>query len=79
MNGSKQSATQTSVCVCVPESLQNTTIFSHPYFLCVQQKLTHCIILPQKRGKNISLLTGELILAAFTSYLLCLLDQRMNP
>lgn len=56
----KQSANQTSVCVCVSVSLQNITFFPHPYFLCVEQKLTHCIILPQIQGKKkIPLLTGE--------------------
>lgn len=74
MNRSKQSAKQTSGCVCVPVSLQNITFFPHPYFLCVQQKLTHGIFLPQKkREKNPSFLTGQLILADFASYLLYLL------
>lgn len=78
-NRSKQSAIQTSVCVCVPVSLQNITFFPHPYFFCVEQKLTHYIILPQRWEKKISFLTVELILADFASYLLCLLDQRRNP
>lgn len=34
MNRSKQSASQTWVCVCLPVSLQNITFFPHPYFLC---------------------------------------------
>lgn len=52
-NRSKRSAIQTSGHVCVPVSLQNITLFPHPYFFCVEQKLTHCIILPQRRGKKI--------------------------
>lgn len=46
----------------LPVSLQNITFFPHPYFLCVEQKLTHCIILPKKQGKKIC------PLADFASY-----------
>lgn len=64
------------LCACIPAEYNILPTSTLPVCRAETDTTHH---LATKQEKKISILTGDLILADFASYLLCLLDQRMNP